>query len=614
MTRHRVAVAAPPRSTCGSASDLRRDDGYHPLATVYQAIGLYDEVTVREADAWSVSVEPRRRPGLPGAPLDESNIAVRAGRLLSAPPRRATCGARSSSTRGSRWPAGWPAAAPTPPPRWWRCDRLWDLNTSDEELLRARRRARQRRAVRAGRRHRHRHRSRGGRRAGRRPAAPGGGSSFPTRPACPPPRSTGSSTGSTPRPSLTPTISGCTTWRRILRSRDSVLLGRNLDERPAAGRSQPATRPGAADLDLFEAPRLPVAVAAPGRRSSCLVETQEHALDVRSACWTGATATSAVATGPVAGAHVVELRLMANLVSLERVSKSYGVRILLDDVSLGVGDTDRIGVVGRNGDGKTTLLNLIAGREEPDTGRIARTRGLQVGYLDQRDELDDSHTVREVVLGGKRRPRVGRRRRRRVRWWRSCWPASRWTASSHGLSGGERRRCSLARLLLGAARPDDPRRADQPPRRRGRGLARRSTCRPVVPPWSWSPTTAGSSTRCATTTWEVHPAANGAGSSTCTTAATRRSCWPRRSAQRQAASSEQRRQNLVRKELAWLRRGPPARTSKPKFRIDAANALIDDVPAAARPARAAAVRHPAARQGRARPGATSTWCAASARC
>jgi len=92
---------------------------------------------------------------------------------------------------------------------------------------------------------------------------------------------------------------------------------------------------------------------------------------------------------------------MANLVSLERVSKSYGVRILLDGVSLGVGDADRIGVVGRNGDGKTTLLNLIAGREVPDAGRIARTRGLQIGYLDQRDELDDTHTVREVVLGGK---------------------------------------------------------------------------------------------------------------------------------------------------------------------------------------------------------------------
>jgi len=91
---------------------------------------------------------------------------------------------------------------------------------------------------------------------------------------------------------------------------------------------------------------------------------------------------------------------MPNLVNLEKVSKSYGIRILLDEVSLGVGEGERIGVVGRNGDGKTTLLNLLAGRVEPDSGRVSRARGLHLGYLDQRDPLDDSHTVREVVLGG----------------------------------------------------------------------------------------------------------------------------------------------------------------------------------------------------------------------
>ena len=77
---------------------------------------------------------------------------------------------------------------------------------------------------------------------------------------------------------------------------------------------------------------------------------------------------------------------MANLVSLERVSKSYGVRILLDGVSLGVGDTDRIGDVGRNSDGKPTLLNLIAGREVPDGGRVARTRGCLLYTSDAADE------------------------------------------------------------------------------------------------------------------------------------------------------------------------------------------------------------------------------------
>ena len=89
-----------------------------------------------------------------------------------------------------------------------------------------------------------------------------------------------------------------------------------------------------------------------------------------------------------------------NLLSLERVSKSYGVRPLLTDVSLGIGDGERIGIVGRNGAGKTTLLRLMTGAEEPDEGRIARQRGLLVGLLAQRDDFEDSHTVREVVLGG----------------------------------------------------------------------------------------------------------------------------------------------------------------------------------------------------------------------
>jgi ATP-binding cassette subfamily F protein uup len=147
-----------------------------------------------------------------------------------------------------------------------------------------------------------------------------------------------------------------------------------------------------------------------------------------------------------------------NLVNLEKVSKSYGVRILLDEVSLGVGEGERIGVVGRNGDGKTTLLNLIAGRLEPDTGRVSQARGLHLGYLDQRDLLDDTHTVREVVLAGKADHE---------------WAADPTTREVvevllagisldrvvHGLSGGERRRCALARLLL---EPDDLLILDEP--------------------------------------------------------------------------------------------------------------------------------------------------------
>ena len=87
-----------------------------------------------------------------------------------------------------------------------------------------------------------------------------------------------------------------------------------------------------------------------------------------------------------------------NLVSLERVHKSYGVRPLLDDVSIGVGALERIGVVGRNGDGKTTLLRVIGGLEEPDEGRVSRNRGLHLGFLTQGDELEPTATVREAVL------------------------------------------------------------------------------------------------------------------------------------------------------------------------------------------------------------------------
>ncbi len=262
---------------------------------------------------------------------------------------------------------------------------------------------------------------------------------------------------------------------------------------------------------------------------------------------------------------------MPNLVNLEKVSKSYGIRILLDEVSLGVGEGDRIGIVGRNGDGKTTLLNLLAGREEPDAGRISRSRDLRLGYLDQRDLLDDSHTVREVVLAGKADHE---------------WAADATTRevvevllagitldrAIHGLSGGERRRCSLARLLL---EPDDLLILDEPTNHLdveavawlAQHLAGRSSALVVVTHDRWFLDAVCQST------WEVHDGvvdSYDGGYAAYVLAKAER--------QRQAAASESRRQNLVRKELAWLRRGAPARTSKPKFRIDAANALIEDEP------------------------------------
>ena len=260
-----------------------------------------------------------------------------------------------------------------------------------------------------------------------------------------------------------------------------------------------------------------------------------------------------------------------NLVNLERVSKAYGVRPLLQDVSIGVGAGDRIGVVGRNGDGKTTLLKIIAGREEVDSGRVSRTRGLHLGFLTQGDDLDSAATVREAVLRGKADHE---------------WAADATTREVvevllagvsldrvvEGLSGGERRRCSLARLLLDE---HDLVVLDEPTNHLdveavswlARHLVRRTSALVVVTHDRWFLDEVSQST------WEVHDGVvdvyEGGYAAFVLAKAER---------QRQAAASEARRQNVMRKELAWLRRGAPARTSKPKFRIEAANALIEDEP------------------------------------
>jgi ATP-binding cassette subfamily F protein uup len=262
---------------------------------------------------------------------------------------------------------------------------------------------------------------------------------------------------------------------------------------------------------------------------------------------------------------------MANLVNLERVSKAYGVRPLLTEVSLGVNVGERIGIVGRNGDGKTTLLEVMSGQEAPDSGRVSLNRGLTISYLHQGDELVDTHTVREAVLGGKSDHE-----------W-AALPATREIVevllegveldrAVLGLSGGERRRCSLAALLLDH---HDLVILDEPTNHLdveavawlAAHLAARASALVVVTHDRWFLDAV------VQTTWEVHDGVVDAyegGYAAFVLAKAER--------QRQAAATETRRQNLVRKELAWLRRGAPARTSKPKFRIEAANALIDDVP------------------------------------
>jgi ABC transport system ATP-binding/permease protein len=261
----------------------------------------------------------------------------------------------------------------------------------------------------------------------------------------------------------------------------------------------------------------------------------------------------------------------ANLVNLERVSKAYGVRPLLTDVSLGIGAGERVGVVGRNGDGKTTLLELMTGLEPPDSGRVSRQRGLLVGYLHQADQLEDSHTVREAVLAGRSDHEwaADPRTREVVEVLLAGVALDR---AVLGLSGGERRRCSLAALLLG---DHDLVVLDEPTNHLdveavawlAQHLVRRTSALVVVTHDRWFLDAV------CQWTWEVHDGVVDAyegGYAAFVLAKAER--------QRQAAASEGRRQNLVRKELAWLRRGPPARTSKPKFRIDAANQLIEDVP------------------------------------
>ncbi|TCJ30395.1 ABC-F family ATP-binding cassette domain-containing protein [Nocardioides jejuensis] len=262
---------------------------------------------------------------------------------------------------------------------------------------------------------------------------------------------------------------------------------------------------------------------------------------------------------------------MANLISLEKVSKSYGIRPLLTEVSLGIGVGERVGIVGRNGGGKTTLLEVMTGLEEPDAGRVSMNRGLLIGYLHQGDALHDDHTVREAVLRGKADHE---------------WAAETSTREIvevllagldldrvvDGLSGGERRRCSLAALLLDEW---DLIVLDEPTNHLdveavawlARHMRTRSSALIVVTHDRWF------LDEVVETTWEVHDGEVDAfegGYAAYVLAKAERS--------RQASASEARRQNLMKKELAWLRRGAPARTSKPKFRIDAANQLIEDVP------------------------------------
>jgi ATP-binding cassette subfamily F protein uup len=263
---------------------------------------------------------------------------------------------------------------------------------------------------------------------------------------------------------------------------------------------------------------------------------------------------------------------VSNLLNIEAVSKAYGVEPLLDGVSLGVDTGERIGVVGRNGGGKTTLVRLLLKAEEPDAGRVTHTSGLRVGWLPQDVRLDPQATVHSLVIGDvAEHAWAGDPRVRAVI---SGLGIGDLDAVVGPMSGGERRRVALARLLVAE---HDLIVLDEPTNHLdveaidwlATHLAGRKESLVVVTHDRWFLDTV------TTTTWEVVDGSvhsyDGGYSSYVLARAER---------DRIAAATESRRQNLVRKELAWLRRGPPARTSKPRFRIDAANALIADEPPA----------------------------------
>ncbi|MFT4260090.1 ABC-F family ATP-binding cassette domain-containing protein [Microbacterium sp.] len=266
---------------------------------------------------------------------------------------------------------------------------------------------------------------------------------------------------------------------------------------------------------------------------------------------------------------------MAHLLGAEALHLEYPTRIVFDSVTLGIEEGDRIGIVGRNGDGKSSLLGMLAGIKEPNSGRVTVRGGTTIGVLSQADTLPDDVTVAQAVVGDTPEYEwAGDARTRDVI--AGLLQDLPWDAEIGSLSGGQRRRVSLAKLLVADW---DVIALDEP------------TNHLDVEAVTWLaghlktrwPANAGALMvvthdrwfldEICTETWEVHdrivePFEGGYAAY----------ILQRVERDRMAAATEAKRQNLARKELAWLRRGAPARTSKPKFRIDAANELIADVP------------------------------------
>jgi ABC transport system ATP-binding/permease protein len=266
---------------------------------------------------------------------------------------------------------------------------------------------------------------------------------------------------------------------------------------------------------------------------------------------------------------------VAHLLGAEAVHLEYPTQVVFEALTLGVNEGARIGIVGRNGDGKSSLLRLLTGQLLPNSGRVTHRSGLRVSALSQADTLDPSHSVGWTLVGDQPEHQwAGDPRVRDVV--DGLVSDIGWDAKISTLSGGQRRRVQLARLLVGEW---DVVALDEPTNHLDiegiTWLARHLQQR-------WTRSTGGLLVvthdrwfldEVASTTWEVHdgivePFDGGYAAYV----------LQRVERDRLSAVAEAKRQNLMRKELAWLRRGPPARTSKPKFRIDAANQLIADVP------------------------------------